>query len=177
MPAKQTVPITKSSDASVDMLTVDVEGDLRPWQSVYFTDQNPEFKVRVTNISDEVIKGPVRARVQFDESNREYESPVETINCELDPGESEIGVLEPDIMSYQGHGAVRIDRARVSSSRDESHHEITSRSGSGARAYTFMVYDRDYYRLNYLWPRRAQYAAAVLSVLIVAVGILQLLIG
>jgi len=104
MPAEQTVPITKRSNASVDMLTVDVEGDLRPWQSVYLTDQNPEFKIRVTNISDEVVKGPVRARIQFDESDREYEPTAETINCDLDPGESAIGVLKPDIMSYQGHG-------------------------------------------------------------------------
>jgi len=134
MPAEQTVPITKRSNASVDMLTVDVEGDLRPWQSVYLTDQNPEFKIRVTNISDEVVKGPVRARIQFDESDREYEPTAETINCDLDPGESAIGVLKPDIMSYQGHGAVRIDRARVGSIRGESHHEISSKSRSGNRA-------------------------------------------
>lgn len=37
-----------------------------------------------------------------------------------------------------------------------------------------MIYDRDYYKVNHLLPRYSQYIAAVLSVLIVAVGVIQI---
>lgn len=175
MPASREVTFRKSSDASEDMLSMSVSGDLERRRSVYFTDQDPEFEIEATNISDSSIGGRIIARVEFDESDDNYGEEHSSINLGLEPGESTTGTLNPDIMSYQGHAAVRIDTAVVRESDDEYDYEMRKRSeDKRVRAYTFMVYDRDYYRVNYQLPRYAQYLAAFLSVLIVGVGIIQI---
>lgn len=175
MPASREARPRKSSDASVDMLSVRAEGDLEKSRTVYFTDQNPEFKITATNISDHSIGGQILARVEFDESKENYGDETAHIRLGLEPGESTTETLSPDIMSYQGHAAVRIDKATVRESDEEYEYETRKRSGNRRwRIYTFMIYDRDYYRVNYLQPRYSQYAAAILSVLIVAVGIIQI---
>ncbi len=175
MPASREVTFRKRSDSSDDMLSMSVSGDLERNRSVYFTDQDPEFEIQVTNISDASIGGRIIARVEFDESDDDYGEEHASITLGLDPGESTTGTLNPDIMSYQGHAAVRIDTAVVHESDGDYDYEVRKKSGNRrVRAYTFMVYDRDYYRVNYLLPRYAQYLAAFLSVLIVGVGVIQI---
>lgn len=175
MPASRETTFHYSADADKDMLSIKAEGDLERRRSVYFTDQSPTFTIHVTNVSDGTISGRVLARVEFDESDDDYGPEVAKIGVELDPGESASGVLEPDIMSYQGHAAIRIDQGTVRDSDEDTDYRITKRSGNRRdRIYTFMVYDRDYYRVNSLWPRYSQYLAAFLSVLIVLVGIIQI---
>jgi hypothetical protein len=176
MPASREATFRLSSDADEKMLSMRVEGDLEWRRSVYFTDQDPKFKIHATNISDGSIGGRIIARVEFDESADNYGPEHSSIDVDLNPGESTSGTLKPDIMSYQGHAAVRIDDALVRESGDAHDYEISRRSGNRRiRAYTFMIYDRDYYKVNYLLPRYSPYIAAVLSVLIVAVGIIQII--
>jgi len=175
MPASREVTFRNSTDASDDMLLMSVSGDLERCRSVYFTDQNPEFEIQATNISDGSIGGRIIARVEFDESAENYGEEYASISLGLEPGESTTGTLSPDIMSYQGHAAVRIDTAVVRESDGDYDYETNKRTGNRRkRAYTFMVYDRDYYRVNYLLPRYSQYLAAFLSVLIVGVGVIQI---
>lgn len=175
MPASREATLRKSSDASVDMLSVRAEGDLENRRTVYFTDQNPEFKISATNISDSSLSGSVIARVEFDESEEVFGEEFTRVWLDLEPGESTTEVLSPEIMSYQGHAAVRIDKATFTESNGKYDYETKKSAGKSRwRIYTFMVYDRDYYRVNYLQPRYAQYSAAILSVLIVAVGIIQI---
>jgi len=175
MPASREVTFRKRSDATKDMVSISVSGDLERNRSVYFTDQDPEFDIQVTNISGASIGGRIIARVEFDESNDDYGGEHASIEVGLNPGETTTGILNPDIMSYQGHAAVRIDTAGVRESDGDYDYEVSKKSGNRrVRAYTFMVYDRDYYRVNYLLPRYAQYLAAFLSVLIVGVGIIQI---
>lgn len=175
MPASREARLRKSSDASVDMLSVRAEGDLERSRSVYFTDQNPEFKIIITNISDSSIGGQILARVEYDESEGNHGGETARVRLGLEPGENTTEILSPDIMSYQGHAAVRIDKATVRESDKDYQYETRRQSGNRRwRIYKFMIYDRDYYRVNYLQPRYAQYVAAILSVLIVAVGIIQI---
>ncbi|QKY17734.1 hypothetical protein [Halorubrum sp. CBA1229] len=175
MPASRDAKFRKTSDSSVDMLSVSAEGDLENCRTVYFTDQNPEFEITATNISDSSIGGRILARVEFDESEEDYGDEVAVVELGLEPGQSTTETLQPEIMSYQGHAAVRVDQATIYGSDDDYDYEVRKRSGNRRwRIYTFMVYDRDYYRVNYLQPRYAQYAAAILSVLIVLVGIIQI---
>jgi len=175
MPASREATFRNNTDASDDMLSMSVSGDLERCRSVYFTDQDPEFEIKVTNISDGSIGGRIIGRVEFDESDENYGEEHASISLGLDPRESTTGTLNPDIMSYQGHAAVRIDTAVVRKSDGDYDYEVKKKSGNRrVRAYTFMVYDRDYYRENYLLPRYAQYLAAFLSVLIVGVGAIQI---
>lgn len=175
MPASREARFRKRSDADADMLSVNVSGDLEKCRSVYFTDQNPEFTIDVENISGYSIGGRILARVEFDESDENYGDEITKIDLGLAPGERATGKLSPDMMSYQGHAAVRIDSVRVRESDGEYDFETSKRSGNHrVRCYTFMVYDRDYYRVNHLIPRYSQYFAAVLSLLIVATGVIQI---
>ncbi|OYR83677.1 hypothetical protein DJ84_07580 [Halorubrum ezzemoulense] len=180
MPAKRKGTFTLSTDSSIDMLSIEAEGDLEGYRSVYFTDQSPSFDICVTNVSNKTddfegsIEGSVRARIEFDEADEDFGPDSAAIHIDLEPGESTTGVLEPDIMTYQGHAAIRIDQGRIRESDGDSDYRIRASSNKRSRIYTFMIYDRDYYRVNYLLPRYSQYLAALLSVLIVAVGIIQI---
>lgn len=170
MPAKQTYIATDNNNE--DFLRVEAEGDLGEREAVYFTNQSPTFTVTATNIGDKPIDGSTRIRISFDESSKVYERDSKSLDCLLEPGESNTTEFELDMLSYQGNAAITVDRVGATTSDDE-YNMYTYTSDSHNRVYTFMVYDRDYYKVNYLNPRRAQYLAAVLSVGIIAVGVLQ----
>lgn len=141
MPASRESTFRHSADADEDMLSIKAEGDLERFRSVYFTDQSPSFTIYVTNISDVTIEGNVWARVEYDESGEDYGQEKCRIDVDLSPGETVSSVLKPDIMSYQGHAAVRIDQATIRE-RNGGEYEIRQRSGNRRdRIYTFMVYD------------------------------------
>lgn len=173
MPAKNPYVVRNEGEGLLQIEVV--EDGLANRQSVYFMDESPTFLLRVKNIGDIPTEGSTWARMNFDDSERDYEDGTHlNLDCALDPGESTDFTYNLDMLSYQGTAAIRIDTVRVRE-RDNTA-ELSTLSGSRSRRiYTCMVYDRDYYRVNYLWPRRAQYIAAVLSVLIVLTGILQVI--
>ncbi|MGB9963293.1 hypothetical protein ACOZ32_14075 (plasmid) [Halobacterium sp. MBLA0001] len=169
MPAYQT--LNHHDEISIEV----VEDDLEPRRSVYFTDQSPTFQIKVENTGEKPIQGRTNLRLSFERSPEDYESGTHTpVVVDLEPGETQTIDHELDMLSYQGGAAVVVDKFRI---RDRDDHlEINKKSGNRLfRLYTFMVYDREYYRLNYLRPRRAQYLSAILAVLIIAVGVLQII--
>jgi len=167
-------PYTITSNSGEEILRVEFEsGDLEPRRSVYFMDQSPTFSVTVTNIGDTDTEGRTNLRLIFDESSRDYERDSERIDCDLSPGEENTVEFEVDMLSYQGNAALGVDRGSATES-DEAWSLHTYSGGRMERIYTFMVYDREYYKLNYLRPRYAQYASAVLTVGIILVSVLGL---
>ncbi|QLG62022.1 hypothetical protein [Halorarum salinum] len=153
-----------------------VNGDLEDKRTVYFTDQEPCFQITVENIGDRPVEGKTIARMTYEESSSAYErGEHKTLDIDLAPGEKETLDFQLEMLSYQGSAAVAFDRIRLRDKND--YWEMKKNSGPSLfRAYTFMVYDRDYYKVNYLRPRIAQYVAAGLAILIVAVGVIQILI-
>jgi hypothetical protein len=147
-----------------EVLKFSVEGDLERWRSVYFTDQSPKFTLTVENLTEKKVDGTNWARLVFDESDDDYDS-AEQMNCTLKPHGSTSIHFRQDMLSYQGNAAIGIHpmtatvkNGKYSTSRDHERIE---------RLYTFMVYDREYYKVNYFRPRRAQWFAALLTVGIV----------
>lgn len=170
MPAETTCVVPDQDEN--DVLRVAVESDLERFRSVYFMDQSPEFLITVENLSDTELDGNVNIRLIFDESSDKYER-WKVIDCCLNPGEKREYTFTPDILSYQGNAAVGMDTIRIR--KRDSKYDITTHGTGMDRLYTFMVYDREYYKLNYLRPRRAQWLAAALTVLVVLVGVIQIL--
>jgi len=172
MPAKQAYIAT--SHSGDEILKITAEGDLEKRRSVYFTDQSPIFTLNAENISDKSIEGRTRVRIVFDESSSSYERELEVIDCNLDPGENTNVEFELEMLAYQGNAAIGVERLSATESDGvyDTHTYATDRI---ERIYTFMVYDRDYYKVGYLRPRYAQYIASGLAVLIVLVGILQII--
>jgi len=162
MPAQRSYVVTDGSN-DAEVLRFSVEGDLEPRRSVYFTDQSPIFTVTVENLSEKRVEGDNYARLIFDESDSHYETG-EEINCTLESNESATFSFELDMLSYQGNAAIGVHTMYVL--EDEDHYTAKRHTGL-ERLYTFMVYDREYYKLNYLRPRQAQYIAALLTVGIV----------
>lgn len=112
------------------------------------------------------------SRISFDQSDKGSEQLGSVnITCKLEPGQEEQFIQEIDMLSYQGTAAISIEKMSLVEKSGEI--QGSRISHNHVRLYTFMVYDRDYYEVNYLNPRRAQYTALVLSVLVVFVGILQ----
>ncbi|MGQ3723443.1 hypothetical protein [Natrialba aegyptia] len=170
MPANATYTVSKGDD----ILEIElISEDLEPRRNVYFTDQSPKFEIHAKNIGDKPIEGRTTLRFSFEESDNKIENGVVTVlELDIDPGESKTVTHQIRMLPYQGTAAVTVRKCRA---RDkEDHIELRKMSNHYERIYTFMVYDRNYYKVNYLWPRRAQYLAAFLSVLIVLVGVLQL---
>lgn len=174
MPAQRVY--TCQNGDNEDVLKFEIEGDLEDGNTVYFTDQSPSFTVTATNTSDKPIDGHTWVRISFDESSESYGHENQQLDCTLDSGESNTVQFELDMLSYQGNAAITIDRIGVNE-RDDEYNLYTHGASSRRRIYTFMIYDRDYYKVNYLYPRYAQYIAAILSVGIIGVGVLQLLLS
>lgn len=175
MPGSQTY--IYNSDKNDTSLQVDVEGNLETnsfgrEKPVYFTDQEPSFDVIIKNIGDIRVEGYIHLFVKYNQGDHRDMKSFET---DLDPGEETTVTFNLDLLAYQGTailGVYMIDRDHQRSSDDV--HKI-GRSNKEYPLYTCMVYDRDYYRVNYQTPRFAQYASVVLSVLIVFSAFLQLI--
>lgn len=139
-------------------------------KSVYFTNQSPCFTVIIENTSEKIITGTILVYLSFDQSGEPYEK-VETrsIDIDLDSGESKEFSYELDMLSYQGSAAISIDTFRL---RDKSGELKIDTMKSRYRMYTFVVYDREYYKVNYLTPRRSQYLSAIFLIAVGVVGIM-----
>lgn len=161
-----------------DEFSIQIKGDLESKKhlpgskSVYFTDQSPCFTIVAKNTADKTVTGKIAVRISFDQSNDDYEmSESQGYNIEIEPGDKETFRYELDMLSYQGSAAISVDEFRLRN-RDEEL-EI-SKSSKAYRIYSFVVYDRDYYKVNYQRPRQSQYLSALLAVLIIAVGVMGL---
>ncbi|WP_066418935.1 hypothetical protein [Halorubrum aethiopicum] len=163
MPAQRSYVVVEALNGT-DVLRFSVEGDLESGRSVYFTDQSPVFTVTVENLTEKRVELDNWARLIFDESDSAHESG-EQISCTLGPKETDSFDFELDMLSHQGNAAIGVHT--MSASEDDDQYSTRKNNNRMKRLYTFMVYDREYYKLNYLRPRRAQYAAAILTVGIV----------
>ena len=144
---------------------------------MYFTDQFPVFDIHVQNLTDQPLQLDFRFTFSYQRKphdRHEYERHL----LEIDPGKTECIAFEPDMLPYQGPAVIGLLSPGYGEVR-ENDDSIEIRPWSGANEltplYTFMVYDRDFYKVNYFRTRRAQYMSAALAVLIIAVGVLQLI--
>lgn len=168
MPAQQTY----NKEDGLEIRVID--DDLERRRSVYFTNQSPSFNIRIKNTSDKRIEGDTYTRLSFERSPDDFEDGTHhRIEFDLNPGEKQDFEHKLDMLSYQGGAALTVDEVHA---RDRDDHiEVNTRAGTRLfRLYTFMIYDREYYKLNYLRPRRAQYISAILAVLIILVGVIQI---
>ena len=176
MPAKR--PYIESDNRGNNILKIRVKsGDLEKRRSVYFTDQSPNISIEIENIGEGKIEGSTFARLSFDESPDDHERYThQELQFTLNPGDSEDFEYSADMLIYQGNTALTVDRVSITGLNGE--YEVSRYTGPRLeRIYTFMVYDRDYYKVNYWRPRYAQYISAFLAVLIVLVGTVQILIS
>ncbi|OYR59679.1 hypothetical protein DJ71_25025 [Halorubrum sp. E3] len=162
-------------------VTVSVSGDLekswalhRKTKNIYFMDQSPEFEILISNPTDEYFEATFTFRISYSEAASEEETvQIKRVSFELDPGERHTETFSPEYLLHQGTAGIDVREMRISKIKGGPTIEKKT-SQKYHRIYSFMVYDRDYYRVNYVMPRVAQYLAVLLSILIVATAIIQI---
>lgn len=181
MPALQPY-VYEANDTEYFRVTVEddlEEKRLKGKKSVYFTDQKVEFEVTTENLaSNTTLKININIGVFFQHDQDVLKQFV--IDETLDPDDSATQTFDVGLLPYQETGHVGVSKAIRSTPKEvgENKMEITRLGGSTKlweTVHTFSVFDRDFYKVNYLFPRWAQYIAAFLAVGIITVGVLQLL--
>ena len=170
MPGYQTVSLD-------DLAEFTVHGDTEGRNTVYFTDQHPSFRIEVKNISDGVISGGFAAAIIFDTTGP-TNTPEEQYRMSLEEGETNEVIFEPGLLAHQGTAILTVFKGGGFEQclPEEQPSTMAQPPQAGEPAHTFTVWDRDFYRVNYLRPRWTQYVAAILAILIILVGVLQIYI-
>lgn len=161
-----------------DKLKVWITGDREDRRSVYFTDQFPVFDVSVQNLTDRPLE--LDLRITFADQRRPHEQhDYEQFVFDINPNSTETTQFEPDMLAYQGSAVLGIASPEYGDVSKAENGGATIRPWSGFQEltplYTFMVYDREFYKVNYFRTRWVQYVSALLAVLIIGIGVLQLL--
>lgn len=157
MPALRTVEID-------DLLEVEMEIDL---DGVHFTDEHLDATLVLRNRSGERLTGVVRALTELETTMGLDREPIRKIDIDVDLAPGEVhrepagGVV---MVGGSGTGIIAgISTPEVVESTDGA---TRIEPGETFRPIgSLLVWDREFYRVNYLWPRRAQYVSVVFALL------------
>ena len=128
--------------------------------------------------SNKILDIKINIGIFFQHDSNVFEQTV--IDETVAPDDTETQTFHVGLLPYQETGNIGISKAITSNPKEigKNKLEITRLGGSTKlweTMHTFSVFDRDFYRVNYLFPRWAQYIAAFLTVGIITVSVLQLL--
>lgn len=189
----------------------DLESRIFGKKKVYFTDQSPDFRIEVKNLTENPLVAEFSLYISYQDSEM-----LETKDFQIAiPGKkTEERDFEVELLPYQGNVVIGLlgefpnsglmtspdqfvvlndqktveyimelrdevgfveHLVRKGSESDPSADDDEKPSDTEIPLYTFQVFDREFYSVNHFRPRIAQYVSAVLAVLIIAVGVLQLI--
>jgi hypothetical protein len=150
--------------------------------SVYFTDDEVRFDLEIQNQTDDRVIGELnwflgRGNGTIDHTNNRHRSFGIDVPA---GGTTRQEGLSTGLLTHQSNALIGVSQPnRIDSSRNGVTELSEPQTAAGdmyyQEGYSFTVWDREFYRLNYIYPRRAQYASVTLAVLIVLVGIIQIL--
>lgn len=157
MPMMQPVEIDDLLEVRLD----DVELD-----GVHFAGERFSPTVVVRNLCDDVLEGELAVRSHFETTIGRNDAPLmgTEIDLDLPPGESTRRELR--LIGAGGAGTTTmmgVQRPEVVTSEDGTT-EIEPGDQFMLLA-SAVFWDRDFYRAQYLWPRRAQYLSLVIALL------------
>lgn len=153
-----------------ELLEIDMEGlDLG---GVHFTDELFDFDIVVTNRSDERLTGVIEFASELETTLGMDRDPIrkEAFEIDLAPGEvHREPITGAGLVGGSGTGVIAgVLRPDVTES---DHGETVIEPGDAFLPLASVVFwDRDFYRINFLWPRRAQYLSVVFALVSVALA-------
>ena len=135
---------------------------------VHFTDESFDEVVSVRNISENRVTGTIELQSDTEQTLGLGHEPIRTITFEIDlePGEIQREPLAGvGMVGGSGTGLiVGISSPEIVDDHEESH--ITVEPGDNLVPLVNIVFwDREFYRANYIWPRRAQYLSVAIALL------------
>ncbi len=156
---------------SVEIEGVDVEG-------VHFTDQQFEYDLVCQNLSDEHLTGSIELQNHLETTLGDYERPIfrREIDLDLPRGESHRETVQVvGMVGGAGTAVIGGTAQPVVADEDAGHIEVAP-GEAFLPLFSTVFWDREFYRANYLWPRRAQYLSVVFALLsVILVGMVVLL--
>lgn len=175
MPGKDVVKFPSQRD--ILEIKLEPQGDLKLEPGgdpdKYFTDERLTFTLHIENISDKKVQADLIFLFKLNRRSQEF-----SVNEEVEPGDTLNEEFTTELLALQDSGYISVvSNCGVNEQEDKI--EIDTTGGNmppNHPLYTFTVWDREFYRSDYVWPRRAQYISALLSLLIVTVGVMQLLL-
>lgn len=159
MPASRAIEIEGLLSAEVEGLDFD--------RQAFFTDEEFEYDLRITNESDRRLTGRIDYVGNTEQTVGLGRPPMSRweIDIDLPPGETH---LEPlyGVGLVGGSGLGVISGIRQPEVIDETEDETIIEPGDTFRPLLSIIFwDREFYRINYLRPRRAQYVGALFGLL------------
>lgn len=163
MPATQTYTKDGIVETSLENLDLD---------TVQFTDETFEADLVVRNLSEKRLTGTIEVANESEQTLGGDREPLNTstVDIDLEPGGSRrVSAGGAGIVAGTGSAIlVGINEPTVTDSTDQS---IRVEPGETFVPLASMVFwDREFYRVNHLWPRRAQYLSVAIALLSAALA-------
>ncbi|UHQ98242.1 hypothetical protein HYG81_19350 (plasmid) [Natrinema zhouii] len=152
--------------------TVEAEPVIEP-DPVFFTDESPEFDLKVTNNEDfEIGNGATIRWVLAIGSGKPEPVHKGGERVILDPGETKTYRVGGDLLSYDGHGVFGV--AYGSPLGNDGTRKLHTRSHDSYKPlYSFSVWDRSQYDAVHEQPKRNQKWIVASSILVAILAIIQ----
>jgi hypothetical protein len=169
MPASHTVEAFDGLKFTVEPVT-----DPDP---VYFTDQAPEFRVRVENdgaTHDFAEESQFIWDIEVEGWTEDTLHSGEGTFGPLDDGETEEVIIGGEVLAYEGHGVLGIGAGNARGTDGDRWRLNTTNRRATEPAYTFSVYDEYHYEEAIERPRKLQYAIIFTSIVLILFSFLQI---
>jgi len=144
----------------------------RDERGIYFTDEFPEFLLRIHNITEKKIRGGLTWFYGFGSGAPENTTPG-FVEFDLDPGETTTSNIMGRLLGFQGNGVIAIRTPPLNTviisenSRERILKPAPARSGGYQTLYTFTIMEREFYHRVYEYPVEIQKQVRLLTVILV----------
>lgn len=146
-------------------------------RGIYFTDETPKFRLKITNLSNKRIRGKLKWFYGFGvggPTNKTFGD----VEFDLDPG----GTTEEEIMErllgFQGNGVIGIptppeETLIESENPEEMVLKLASEEMTSFHTlYTFTVMERDFYHRVYEYPVKIQRVLTIILIILTIILII-----
>lgn len=159
------MPTTRTYELD-DLISAELHG-IDETRQAYFTDEDFEMTLELTNESDKHLTGEVAWVSNTEGTVGKGTPPLDRVDIDVDlsPGETHHHPMNAlGITTGSGTGLVVGMRSpNIVETRDD---EVVIEPGDRILPMGSIIFwDREFYRVNYLRPRRAQYIAAMFGLL------------
>lgn len=167
MPAKQKIQYAR---LGLEVMPIGKE------RGIYFTDETPNFRLKITNLSNKKIRGKLKWFYGFGAGGPENKT-FGDVKFDLNQGEAIEEEIMGRLLGFQGNGVIGIptppEKTLIQS---ENPKEIVLKPASEAMTsfhtlYTFTVMEREFYHRVYEYPVKTQRVLTLILILLAGLSI------
>lgn len=158
------MPATQPFEAP-GVISVAIEGlDL---DTVQFTDEAFDAELVVTNESDRRLEGRIELVNESEQTLGGDREPLtaSTLEIDLAPGETERTPVGGTGLVAGTGSAILVGVQQPITAAEDDERVVIEPGEHFVPLASLVFWDRDFYRVNYRWPRRAQYVSVAIALL------------